>query len=495
MNLFERYFAVFQQHSSRTAFWIDGETYTYQAFLQLVSGSRAVLEAQAGFCPQEPVAVVCHNRIETYAAIFATWFSGSPFVPLHPGNPPEWNREVLRRTGAKIVFSSRGSSGDFSPAIVIDNSGERSANCEVPTPCSSGGYVYILTTSGSTGQPKSVPVTLKNLTAFVEGFLHNYPELDAEDRFLQTYDLTADAAFTGYLIPLLLGAAVYTTPDHPFRYLAVAKVLAGHPVTWVQVTPSLLACLRPYFDTLRFPGIKHFHFGGESLPRSLAEAWRPSVPHAEISNVYGPTETTVTSLLGKFLPGEPLKSFNGSVSIGKPLPAVQALIVDESGTVIGGPGEGELLLGGDQVMEGYFHETPENTFVTVQQQQFYRTGDWVWRDAEGFYYFQERLNDQVKINGYRVDLVQVEQVVAALCKEEKAVAAAPEITPGLRKLWVFVEGFSGTATDVLKQIRENYPAFMVPDRIIGVEAFPLSLSGKTDKKKLISDYLNRLSHE
>ncbi len=492
MNFFDRYYQVFLKKPGRIAFRSAGEDLSYQSFHRAVAASRELLESLPGFDRSKPVAVVCHNSTASYAALFGIWFAGCAAVPLHPSHPLRWNIEIIGKTGSQALFnfdSARDGKEESCPVPVICNRGALSDRFRKPRAVAGRALAYILTTSGTTGTPKHVAISHDNVKAFLEGFLALYPDLTEEDRFLQTYDLTADAAFTGYLVPLCLGATVLTVPGMPFRYLAVARALREERVSWVQVTPSLLACLRPYFGSFRLAGLRHFHFGGEALPLELVEAWRPSVPAAEISNVYGPTETTVTALLYRMEPGDTPLTVNGTLSIGLPLPSVELRIAGPGGEVLQGEGTGELLIGGKQVMRGYWGDHEGTASGMLKKGGFYPTGDLVRRDAGGYYYFLERMNDQVKINGYRVDLAEVAQKAAALAGHHRCVAVAPETGEGLRSLCLFIEGYRGNGDEIRKQMHARYPPHLVPDRIIGVERFPLTLSGKTDKEQLIRSHI------
>jgi acyl-CoA synthetase (AMP-forming)/AMP-acid ligase II len=348
-----------------------------------------------------------------------------------------------------------------------------------------------LNTSGSTGVPKNVPINLKNLEAFVDGFLDLYPELNSTEKFLQTYDLTADAAFTGYLIPLLIGGAVYTVPTGQFKPFQVVKILSVNPITWVQVTPSLLACLQPFFGSLWFNDIKHFHFGGEALPVQLTEEWRMHVPNAEISNVYGPTETTITATIYKCQPGESLKSRHQIVSIGKPLKKVVIKIAGENKS-------GELYIGGAQVMDNYLftqNQPFEITRAKEISEKYYPSGDWVETDDDGFLYFVTRKDNQIKINGYRVDLTEIENLTREFTGGRNTAAAAIEVSPGLKKLIVFVENLEGKTTEIIKMLTKKLPFYKVPEEVVGTGNFPLSNSGKTDRKKLLANYIESIKDE
>jgi len=493
MNLIQKYLDAFTRFGNNGAFCLEKKIYTYREFLSFINGSRALLESQPSFKPQKPVGVLCNEFPETYAAVFAIWFSGGIFVPLNPSVPVIVNEKIIHKYNIQFVLQAGDDTNklDFKGVTVLDN---RKVSSEEVAPLFSwdeSQILYVLNTSGSTGIPKNVPITLKNVTAFLEGFFEKFPELNASDNFLQTYELTADAAFTGYLVPFLLGATVFSVPHSAFKPFAVAKILSEKPITWVKSTPSLLACLRPFFSSFHLPGIKHFHFGGEALPADMVTEWRRCVPNAEISNGYGPTETTVTATFFKCPPGEPLKEKNNVVSIGQPLKGVE---INIQKTTDGKEASGELYIGGTQMMEGYWF-TERQPFKTIEidgrSQKFYPTGDQIQQDDEGYLYFMGRLDDQVKINGYRIDLIEVENDVRKIAKVTGNVAAvAVEKSMGMKQLVVFIENYQGTGDEIIKKMAFHFPQYKIPERIIGVSKFPLNSSGKTDKKMLVSLFLS-----
>jgi acyl-coenzyme A synthetase/AMP-(fatty) acid ligase len=385
MNLIQKFLKSFQEFSKNIAFHANHEELTYSQFLSQVNTNRILLENEAGFKPQHAVGVLCNEMPETYSAILAIWFSGGIFLPLNPKVPLAVNHEIIQKHNLKLVISpgELPAGWNLKGVKILQNVSVINGNLLPLFNWDPDDTMYILQTSGSTGTPKSVPIKLKNVEAFTEGFLELYPELSETDNFLQTYELTADASFTGYLIPLLLGATVFTVPGGGFKPFNVAKIIAEKPITWVQVTPSLLACLRPFFHSFNLENIKHFHFGGEALPAEMTEEWRKHVPNAEISNVYGPTETTITATIYKCTPGKILKSKNNVVSIGKPLKKVKTFIQKDMGS-----GSGELLIAGDQVMENYLF-TPSQPFRKVPGDEniYYPSGDYDETDEEGYLYY------------------------------------------------------------------------------------------------------------
>ncbi len=494
MGLFKRYYEAFRTNEKNEAFCFEDEHYSYADFLIKINRIRFLIEQSENYSPQTPIGVICYEDAGTYAAVFAIWFSGCYFVPLNPAMPGAFNNEIIAMHNLRVVISSQLPGFELHGDVnVLIMSGSEIREIEKPVFDWHDNHVaYVLNTSGSTGKPKYVPINLKNLTSSVDGFLALYPELGPADKFLQTYDLTSDAAFTGYLVPFLLGASVYTVSQKYFKPLAVAKILNSKPITWVQLTPSLLACLRPYFSSFYLPGIKHFLFGGEALPVNLVEEWRKSVPNAIISNLYGPTETTITATIYNCKPGQELHSLNNTVSIGKPLQSVVAYVKPELSA--DHEKAGELCIAGYQVMEGYwFSESQPFLFLGTgdSQVKFYPTGDQVKMDAEGNFYYLGRKDDQVKINGYRVDLIEVENIIREHLPDCGNVAAmAVEVGQSLSQLVVFVENYREMEDGLTTQLALRYPRYKIPEKIIGVKSFPLLTSGKADKKSLMIKYLH-----
>lgn len=494
MSLVNRYFRAFQQHADRRAFRINDKDYTYRELLARIEGCRKLMQTVNPGTGAR-IGVVCFDMIETYASIFASWFSGCCFVPINPRHPKERNMESIRKTGVKIVISGKANVSDIVDSAEVElivNSNARSNSCSPPVSVSSDQLLYILTTSGSTGTPKYVPVNMKNVEAYCDGFLQLFPELDNGVRFLQTYDLTSDAAFTGYLLPLLTGACVFTLPDDQFKFLSIAKLMANKEVNWVKFTPSVLSYLSPYRSKLDLQHLQFVVFGGEALPLSLLKDWAHLFPEATIVNLYGPTETTISSFSYRFKEPDHVKENGGVISIGRPFPEVEPVLIDGNAIVNQTQGSGELAIAGAQTMTGYLNGNANAFFVTGDsgaEKKYYLTGDMVTRDDDGFYYFMGRRDDQVKVNGYRVSLLEVENTVRGLIPGVRIAAVIYEKTPGFRKIFLFLEGYEGDTEQLKMDISRKLPLQMVPDEIICVAGFPMTTSGKIDKVRLVREYL------
>ena len=182
------------------------------------------------------------------------------------------------------------------------------------------------------------------------------------------------------------------------------------------------------------------------------------------------------------------------LSIGKPFPEVECLVLDRNQQVVNLGETGELCLAGKQTMAGYLNDENVSVFFIQDgpggEKKFYKTGDLVKEDEDGFFYFVGRLDDQVKINGYRVNLVEVENAVRNQISDCKVVVVTHEKQEGLKRLVLFLENYSGDLNQIKQQLKKELPAQMIPDEVISVNQFPFTTSGKIDRKKLSQSYFS-----
>jgi amino acid adenylation domain-containing protein len=494
MNFIKDLQETFISNKNNRAFCVDGRDISYGEFLEYINGARIILEKTL-HDRNNPVGIVSYECIETYAAIFATWFSGNHIVPVNPKHPVERNMRVFNNTGVKVVFSVKDNlEGIIEPgSLTILNNSKVKSGVEM-------GYIgnydkqimYILTTSGSTGIPKHVPISVGNVTSYRRGFLKAFPEINSETCYLQTHDHTTDSAFTSYLLPLSVGGCVYILPDDQFKFLSIAKLMNDKKINWVKLTPSVLQYLSPYISKLDLQHIQYFAFVGEALPVSLVEKWWPKFPNAEVINFYGPTEATMLSTFYRIKNINHIREKNGVVSIGIPFPEKVCAIIDENDKIVEQGADGELCVGGKQIMKGYLKQD-KNPYVYLNingvEEKFYRTGDVVRQDEEGYFYFLGRTDDQVKIQGYRINLIEVENIIRKIVPDKKVVVVSSEKSQGIKRLFVFIEQGAEKMEKIKLDLGKYLPAQLVPDEIIVVPEFPFTASGKVDKKSLEKRYL------
>lgn len=483
----------FSKFYDRTAFFIQGENYSYRDLKERIIKVQAQIEMEIP-ASEKYLGLAVHDDIETYATILALWFLGKAFVPLNSKNPLDRNTNIIQQLELNFILDSdKNSVENELPLQKIVSSDYRGGIEQeiIFRRASKNDDIYILFTSGSTGIPKGVQIGIKNLDSFVDNFINAGYDFNEDDRFLQIYDLSFDASVHCYTVPLALGASVYTVPQGVIKYLYAYELMMNHHLSFVKMPPSTLLYLKPFFNKINLPHLKYCLLGGEAFPDSLAKDWKRCVPNAQIQNVYGPTETTINTHIYNWDPEiSGKKQYKGIVSIGKTFGSNKALIIDEKGKVVGNNIKGELCLGGKQVSRGYWkgEEKTNEAFINIlvenEWKRFYKTGDIVFRDADGDYMFCGRKDSQLQIQGFRVELSEVEKHARDFLGGVNIASLGFENEKGTTAIALFVENNDKTM-ELKEYLFTKLPAYMIPEKIIHLEEFPKSSGGKINKKELL----------
>jgi acyl-coenzyme A synthetase/AMP-(fatty) acid ligase len=267
------------------------------------------------------------------------------------------------------------------------------------------------------------------------------------------------------------------------------KLMKEHDITFAKMTPSTISFIKPYFPGIRLESLRYCVFGGEPLVFDLASAWAQCVPNAVIHNVYGPTEVTINCMKHNFnVINGGAKSYNGIVSLGKPFGDTKAIILSETGKIQPVGKKGELCLAGRQVTQGYMKDEEKNkaAFFTKKidgkDYRFYKTGDLAFVDKEGDYMYCGRIDNQVQIQGFRVELGEIESCARSIVKGNVAAVARKNFL-GTLQIYLFIEeGFN--QEKLLHSLKSKLPDYMVPSGIIPLHKFPINVSGKVDRKAM-----------
>lgn len=434
----------------------------------------------------------------TYAGILAILASGAAYVPLNRKNPPERNRRIAGDAGVSAILAS-GEPGAALPAdvgapvIPIDGLIETGTDGEgdgfAPAPLGGDALAYILFTSGSTGRPKGVPISHGNLSALFRAADEAGHAMQPQDRVLQMCELTFDLSVYPLFGALRGGAALVVVPERGIGYMNIATALQAQAVTVAVMVPSVLGYLERFFDELSLPALRLSLFCGEALPLALAERWRGCAPQAEIVNTYGPTEATVFCTDYR-LPRREALALNGTVAIGRPFTGVSTAIVppgaETAGPADAGGAQGELCIAGPQVMAGYWGDAEKTAaaFLEIGGERYYRTGDLVERDASGELLYRGRMDSQVKVDGHRVELGEIEHhartqlgdgLVAAVCAPDDAGAA---------RIALFVSAAAVDRQALEGHLKARMPHYMQPKEIVVLDEMPVNLNGKIDRPAL-----------
>lgn len=460
------------------------------------SVSLALRFVEHGIQKQDRIALVLPKTTEAIVSVFASLLAGSVYVPIHPQWPKERIETTLADCAARLVIEGdkqADKEGDSLPPRITDRETGASIPWQASAPSGTviedalprvdaGDPALILFTSGSTGQPKGVVLSHRAVSAFVRWSAREF-RIGPTDRIACPSPLSFDLSTFDIFNMALCGATCVLVPGHIVwmpRFL-VQFVRQARITCWYSV-PSILAGMLHdgRLADHEYPGLRVVLFAGEVFAGPYVARLQAAVPRAICANLYGPTETNVVTWYR--VPHD----FDGSqpLPIGQPCPYA-TMTVDVP--------TGELLAGGASLMSGYWNR-PEDTqrvFVTVEGKRYYRTGDRVSLAPDGNYLFLGRLDRQIKRRGFRIELGEIE---AALLRqkdilEAAAVAAEVDVDDGQMgtSIIAFVRARSAGAVTLVEakaHCARTLPPYMVPDRIVFLNAMPKGSRGKIDYQVL-----------
>lgn len=480
--------AVIRNYADRPSFYIDGQYYTYTQFARRISAIRREIHELNS--SEQIFALAIHDDLDTYASIFALWMEGKAYVPLHPNQPLERNVNIIEQVGLSNVLDSAEQSVFCQRVLNVMHTNQYIYTDDyldnwIET--SDDALAYILFTSGSTGVPKGVQISRRNVAAFMDSFWKTGIEITAEDRCLQVFDLTFDVSVQSYLVALMRGACVYTVPYGQVKYLYAASLIQEHKITFGAMAPSMLTYLRPYFDEFDATSMRTTILTAEACPVDLMEDWYKCAKNTEIYDFYGPTEATIYCTYYRLNRGCNNLSQNGIISIGLPMANVQAIIMREDGQLVEGQEKGELCVAGEQVTPGYWNNEEKNSssFFEKEGVRYYHTGDLCYWDESGNILYCGRIDQQAKIQGFRVELGEIEFHAREFYdKKYRVVAIAFDNAQHLTEIALFIESSKQDTKALLDYLRSKMPHYMIPSRIIFEPSFPLNKSEKIDRNSL-----------
>ena len=483
---------TFQKHSAKIAFCIRNQSYSYADLLLYVNGIRNLLQKER---PQSHfIGLAGFDDLETYAAILALWAEGYAFVPLSSNSPLERNEEILRQVETTYVLSSRVSTDTLVKTAKIiltkDIVGKEAEYSDLSN-WKADEIMCMIFTSGSTGVPKGVPYSLGNINTTLDAFFALGYDLSEKDRFLQMFEFTFDLSLISYLPAWCLGAAIYPINHKQVKYLAAYQVLQQHAITFATMVPSTLQFLKPYFAQASLPDLRYCLLAGEPFYTDLAEAWMRCVPNAKVINGSGPCETTMVCVgydLSRNLAEN--KSHNNVLAFGKPWKNTTTIIVNEQLEEVPVGEEGELCFAGGNVMQGYW-KLPEknanlffNKTIDGVSHRFYKSGDMAFIDESGILYSCGRKDQQYKIQGYKVELGDLERHARDFLVNKHVASTVVKNEKDILEIHLFVEGGIENENELATYLSGQLPVYMLPKGIHTIVRLPLTQSGKLDRKQL-----------
>ncbi|MEV6827027.1 non-ribosomal peptide synthase/polyketide synthase [Amycolatopsis sp. NPDC051102] len=467
---------------------LAGEKVLSYAELDERANHLAARLADLGVTVEDRIGLLLEPSIEHVVAELAVLKAGAAYVPLDTRAPHERLRAVLAEAGVSVVVAgdtwvATAEAVHSGPVLTV---GEQRSRTAAESGVAPENLAYVMYTSGSTGVPKGVAVRHRDITALAQDSRFTG---GAHTRVLAHSPLAFDASTYELWVPLLTGGAT-VLPDGPdLTVESLRRAVSGHDVTAAWLTAGLFRLLaQDAPDGLR--GLREVWTGGDVVPPAVVRAVQAACPGLVVVDGYGPTETT-TFATSYRITGE--TGVPEPVPIGRPLDGMRAYVLDAELRPLPAGAPGELCLAGAGLARGYLGRpglTAER-FVAdpfgAPGERMYRTGDVVRRGPDGELVFLGRSDDQVKLRGFRIELAEVEAVLAAHPAIAQAVATVHADAAGTRRLLAHVVPAAGRAADPA-ELRAHaaaaLPEYMVPAVILVLTELPLNRNGKVDRRAL-----------
>ncbi len=529
-----RLFEAQAAQSPETTALIFDETQLTYADLNRQANQLAHHLQATGIQPGDLVALCLERSVEMIVGLLAILKAGAAYVPLDPAYPAERLAFMLADTQAPLLLTHSGLL-DQLPAhtgqtVCVDTDRphiEQHSIEKLSAEVTAQDLACVMYTSGSTGQPKGVCITQRNVVRLVKN--SNFARLDADELFLQFAPISFDAAILEIWGPLLNGGRLVIFPDQTPSLETLGQVIEQQQITTLWLTAGLFhQMVDHHLDSLR--GLRQLLAGGDVLSVPHIQKVLTELPNTRLINGYGPTENTTFTTC---YPMSADTRLGAAVPIGQPIANTQVYILDAhmQPVPIGVPGE--LYTGGDGVARGYLNRpeltaerfidipaTLHNSQLTTDNSQLYKSGDLARWLPDGTIEFLGRIDNQVKLRGFRIELGEIETILSQHPAVEKCVVIAREDTPGDKRLVAYVvekptadseqrvadsrqpiadsttpsadhsqdespiTNYQLLITDLRQHVKSKLPDYMVPSAFVRLEGLPLNPNGKVDRGAL-----------
>ncbi|MDC1174700.1 AMP-binding protein [Bacteriovoracaceae bacterium] len=431
----------------------------------------------------EKIAIYLDNYYYYPLSIIASMNLGIVFIPMKNDWPQERIEQVQKISQYKILLDkellSQILDADDDTTIELPELVEESP-------------LYIMFTSGSTGEPKGVEILRKSYGNFLEWISRSFEEINESDRLINSTHYTFDVALMELGLLLVKNVNFYSS-NMGQNPLVLARELSELKITISVTVPNNYNLLlsEKIFSDIDLSNLKSVFLAGSRFPTNIWDQFKKLLPEVHLYNCFGPTEATIYCLFKKMTSERSKDIQDDTVSIGKALLNLEAQIVDENGEALPVGQRGELIIGGVQVMSRYINsdELTNQVILNKKNQRFYKTCDLAFQNKEGEFFVVGRNDDTVKVSGQRVNLSDVDSYILKLpeVKDCATIAIKHEIT-NYQLICFAVMEKELSVMELKNKLKEVLLPFQIPAKIIFKNELPLNNSGKIDKKLLKNEF-------
>ncbi len=450
---------------------------------------------------------LCIERsIEMVVGILGILKAGSAYVPIDPSYPAGRVEFMIKDSGAEYIITQKDLVDDLPECdcIYLEIDGNNEILNESPEDIESNSgrddTAYVIYTSGSTGLPKGVMISHRSLANHMLWMIREF-KTDESDSVLQKTPFSFDASVWEFYLPLMTGGRlVMAKPDGHMDTAYLVSIILKEKVTILQLVPSLLRMLLGEKGIEECTSLKKVFSGGEALTKELKDKLFDKL-NVDFYNLYGPTEATIDATFYKC---EKISSEN-YVSIGKPVYNTRIYILDKYLNPVPKGIPGEIHIGGVDVAKGYLNN-PELTdskflpdiFSKIPGAKLYKTGDAAKFEPDGNIVFLGRVDNQVKLRGFRIEPGEIESKLDQYPSVRESAVIVREDKPGIQRLAAYIvcrENKIIDSADLKNFLRESLPEYMIPPVFVFLEELPLTPNGKLDRLSLPVPEFSRTESE
>jgi amino acid adenylation domain-containing protein len=474
----------------------EDEALTY-AELNARANQLAHLLRKHGVQPDDRVGLCLERSIDVLVGCLGIIKAGGAYVPLNPDHPKARLELQLSQSQASLCVTKNGECGPLEDVEIIDLQHDRlrlekEPNGNQLSVTGPENLVYVIYTSGSTGKPKGVAVSHGNLSNYTN-FMCERLAIESPMSFATVSPISADLGNTCIFPALVSGGCLHIISyDVGMEGRLFAEYLSERPIDVLKIAPSHLNALLSSSDGYKVLPVRYLIVGGEALTWDLLDRIAMTEPSCKLINHYGPTETTVGSLT--FTPDKSaVVPYAATVPIGRPIANTRVYVLDNRLSPVPFGVAGELYISGAGVTRGYLNQ-PEETAARFVPDPYsngsgrlYKTGDLVKYLTDGTIEFLGRVDHQVKVRGFRVELGEIEATLREYPAVRQAVAVLQRDSAIDERLvaYLVASGAKPPGQDDLRSyLKQKLPAYMVPSNFVFLKSLPLTSNGKVDTAAL-----------